>query len=435
MKIIRCATIGLSLNIFCKGILQDLKDQGYEVVAVSSPDEDLKQVAAREDVRTIGVEMERKISLVKDMKALWTLYRVFRAEKPDMVHSMTPKAGLLCMMAAWMARVPYRVHTFTGLIWPTTSGIKRKILMMTDKITCACATHVIPESLGVLDDLKNYGITKKPMRLLGYGNVKGVDLSFWQKPEMLGVRSSQPIARAFLCSWREDEALAEGSKSEEFGVIAPDGKKLFTFLFVGRIVGDKGINELVAAFNKLIERKKEKGEGRSCRLVLVGWIEDHLDPVTPETRHLIDTMPEIEAVGPKPVEDLLAYYAASDCFVFPSYREGFPNTVLEAGAMELASIVTDINGCRDIILKAIGSQYVSQHLQPGETMSIRENGVMVPSKDADALYEAMCWMMEHEEERLQMGKRARQIISERWEQGFVREKLYEFYREVLSERG
>ena len=411
MKIIRCATIGLSLNIFCKGILQDLKNQGYEVVAVSSPDEDLKQVAAREDVRTIGVEMERKISLFKDMKALWALYRVFRAEKPDMVHSMTPKAGLLCMMAAWMARVPYRVHTFTGLIWPTTSGIKRKILMMTDRITCACATHVIPESLGVLDDLKNFGITKKPMRLLGYGNVKGVDLSFWQKPEKLGV-------------W-----------SEEFGAIAPDGRKLFTFLFVGRIVGDKGINELVSAFNKLIERKKEKGEGRSCRLVLVGWIEDHLDPVTPETRHLIDTMPEIEAVGPKPVEDLLAYYAAADCFVFPSYREGFPNTVLEAGAMELASIVTDINGCRDIILKAIDSQYVSQHLQPGEAMSIRENGVMVPSKDADALYEAMCWMMEHEEERLQMGKQARQIISERWEQGFVREKLYEFYREVLSERG
>lgn len=411
MKIIRCATIGLSLNIFCKGILQDLKDRGYEVVAVSSPDEDLKQVAAREDVRTIGVEMERKISLVKDMKALWTLYRVFRAEKPDMVHSMTPKAGLLCMMAAWMARVPYRIHTFTGLIWPTTSGIKRKILMMTDRITCACATHVIPESLGVLDDLKNYGITKKPMRLLGYGNVKGVDLSFWQKPEMVGV-------------W-----------SEELGAIAPDGKKLFTFLFVGRIVGDKGINELVSAFNKLIERKKGKGEGRGCRLVLVGWIEDHLDPVTPETRHLIDTMPEIEAVGPKPVEDLLAYYAAADCFVFPSYREGFPNTVLEAGAMKLASIVTDINGCRDIILKAIDSQYVSQHLQPGETMSIRENGVMIPSKDADALYEAMCWMLEHEEERLQMGNQARQIISERWEQGFVREKLYEFYREVLSERG
>lgn len=417
-KIIRCATIGLSLNIFCKGIIQDLKDQGYEVVAVSSPDDDLREVAEREQVRTIGVEMERKISLLKDMKALWKLYRVFRAEKPDMVHSMTPKAGLLCMMAAWMAGVPYRIHTFTGLIWPTTSGIKRQILMMTDRITCACATHVIPESLGVLNDLKDYGITKKPMHILGYGNVKGVDLSFWQKTKELKVKS---------------EKLKVPSASE----------RVFTFLFVGRIVGDKGINELVSAFSRLSAQVKElKSErGKKCRLVLVGWIEDHLDPVTPETRRLIDTMPEIEAVGPKPVSDLLTYYAAADCFVFPSYREGFPNTVLEAGAMELASIVTDINGSREIIttvsenVKEVKSEKVpseSQHLLPGETMSIRENGMVIPSKNADAIYEAMCWMMEHEEERLRMGKRAREIVSERWEQGFVREKLYEFYRETIN---
>lgn len=389
MKIIRCATIGLSLNIFCKGIIQDLKDQGYEVVAVSSPDDDLREVAEREKVRTIGVEMDRKISLLKDMKALWALYRVFRAEKPDMVHSMTPKAGLLCMMAAWMAGVPYRIHTFTGLIWPTTAGIKRKILMTTDRITCACATHVIPESLGVLNDLKNYGITKKPMHILGYGNVKGVDLSFWKKTEEVK------------------------TKSEKLKAFTPDGEKVFTFLFVGRIVGDKGINELVKAFKKLIERNKEKGFEKNTRLVLVGWIEDHLDPVSPETRLLIDTLPEIEAVGPKPVSDLQTFYAAADCFVFPSYREGFPNTVLEAGAMELASIVTDINGAREIVTTG-------------------ENGVVIPSKDADALYEAMLWMMEHDEEREAMGKLAREIVAERWEQGFVREKLYEFYREVLK---
>ena len=406
MKIIRCATIGLSLNIFCKGIIQDLKDQGYEVVAVSSPDEDLREVAEREQVRTIGVEMERKISLLKDMKALWALYRVFRAEKPDMVHSMTPKAGLLCMMAAWMAGVPYRIHTFTGLIWPTTSGIKRQILMMTDRITCACATHVIPESLGVLNDLKNFGITKKPMHILGYGNVKGVDLSYW--------RRTNPKCRINNVKCKIDsDAVSEDDT--------------FTFLFVGRIVGDKGINELVAAFNKLIE--SEKGDEKKCRLVLVGWIEDHLDPVSSETRHLIDSMPEIEAVGPKPVSDLLSYYATADCFVFPSYREGFPNTVLEAGAMELASIVTDINGSREII-----TSVKEKGKGKNEKLDIRENGVVIPSKDADALYDAMLWMMEHEEERQKMGKRAREIVSERWEQGFVREKLYEFYREVLGEK-
>lgn len=412
MKIIRCATIGLSLNIFCKGILQDLKKQGYEVVALSSPDHDLAELGSREQVKTIGVQMDRQINLMKDLKALWKLYHVFRKEKPDMVHSMTPKAGLLCMTAAWMAGVPKRIHTFTGLIWPTSTGLKRKILMMTDKITCACATHVVPESLGVLDDLSKH-ITKKPLKVLGYGNVMGVDLSYWNKERALTVNSE---------------------KLKNSGL---DDTDIFTFLFVGRIVGDKGINELVKAFVKLIERKKEKGKGDNFRLALVGWIEDHLDPVTPETRSLIDSTPEILAVGPQHGDDLQAWYKVADCFVFPSYREGFPNTVLEAGAMELASIVTDINGSREIILseKELKSENLSSesmHLAPGETMSIRENGVVIPSKNADALYDAMLWMMEHDEERQQMGKRARQIVEDRWEQGFVREKLYEFYQDVMK---
>lgn len=401
-KIIRCATIGLSLNIFCKGVLQDLKNQGYEVVALSSPDDDLRELAEREQVRTIGVEMDRHINPWKDLCSLWKLYRVFRAEKPDMIHSMTPKAGLLCMMAAWMARVPVRIHTFTGLVWPTAKGLQRQILMMTDRVTCACATHVIPEGLGVLNDLKDYVITRKPMRVLGYGNVKGIDLNYWHR--------STPLNSPQLSS-----------------------TKAFTFLFVGRIVGDKGINELISAFSRLSAQVKELKNERvkKCRLVLVGWIEDKLDPVSSETRHLIDTMPEIEVTGPQYGEDLKAWYEKADCFVFPSYREGFPNTVIEAGAMELASIVTDINGSREIIG---GAEMIELKNEKMKELSIRENGVVIPSKDADALYEAMRWMMEHDEERVQMGKRAREIVSERWEQGFVREKLYEFYREVVGSR-
>ncbi len=413
MKIIRCATIGLSLNIFCKGILQDLKKQGYEVVALSSQDEDLRELAEREQVRTIGVEMDRHINPIKDLKSLWQIYNAFRKEKPDMVHSMTPKAGLLCMIAAWMARVPIRIHTFTGLVWPTSTGLQRKILILTDKVTCACATHVVPEGQGVLNDLAA-NITSKPLRILGYGNVKGVDLSFWKKTEELQ------------------------AKSERLKVVTSNDEKVFTFLFVGRLVGDKGINELVKAFVQL--REKSEKIGCKCRLLLIGWIEDHLDPVSPETRQLIDTIPEIEALGPKPVTELLEYYSAADCFVFPSYREGFPNTVLEAGAMELASIVTDINGGREIMRPSLSHSEEEDQtscnlgLKNGETMSIRQNGVLIPSKDADALYDAMLWMLEHDEERKAMGKRAREIVAERWEQGFVREKLYEFYREVLGNK-
>lgn len=431
-RIIRASTVSMSLDTFCKDILKELSEK-YDVIGLSSPDDLLDEVGKREGVRMIGVPMERRISPLKDLKSLCKLIKVFRQEKPDMVHSMTPKAGLLCMMAGWMARVPVRVHTFTGLVWPTEKGLKRRILMATDWLTCACATHVIPEGYGVLEDLQAH-ITKKPMRVLGYGNVRGIDLQYWQ------VNSSYEGKRkkekgTIDCSYK-----GKGNKEKGEIKVSDALEHPFTFLFVGRIVGDKGINELIEAFNKLIERNKEKEEGKNCRLVLVGRYEEDLDPVSEETRRMIETMPEIEAVGAKYGDDLLQCYAESDCFVFPSYREGFPNTVIEAGAMELPCIVTDINGSREIIIAVKEKGKVknekmsvgSQHLAQGERMSVRENGVVIPAKDADALYEAMLWMMEHEEERIKMAAKARPLVAERFEQGFVRQQLYQFYDEILS---
>ena len=140
-----------------------------------------------------------------------------------MVHSLTPKAGLICMMAAWLTRVPVRVHMFTGLVWPTSKGLKRKILMATDWLTCACATHVIPEGQGVMNDLKNGGITKKPMKVLGYGNVMGVDMNRFDP-------------KRFNDTLRYDDDNDNSGANE---------KRPFTFVFGGRIGGDKGINELV----------------------------------------------------------------------------------------------------------------------------------------------------------------------------------------------
>ena len=138
-KIIRTTTIPTSLNTFCRGLLRELEEQdGYEVVAVSSPDKDLEEIAEREGVRTVAVPMHREISLLNDLKSLWGLIKVFRKEKPTMVHSMTPKAGLLSMMAAWVCRVPVRLHTFTGLVFPTYNEIaaqaKRVIKIIDGKI-------------------------------------------------------------------------------------------------------------------------------------------------------------------------------------------------------------------------------------------------------------------------------------------------------------
>ena len=147
-KIIRATTIAASLETFCKDQLKELS-KNYDVVALSSPGDVLDYVGQRENVRTIGVKMERHISLTNDLVSLFKLIKIMHKEKPWLVHSMTPKAGLLCMIAAWITRVPRRVHTFTGLIWPTATGISRRILMFTDKILCACATHIIPEGEGV----------------------------------------------------------------------------------------------------------------------------------------------------------------------------------------------------------------------------------------------------------------------------------------------
>jgi len=388
IKIVRCATVGTSLDTFCRGLLTELRDKGFEVVALSSPDKDLEQLGNREMVRTIGVSMSRHIAPLKDFLSLLRLIRVFIKEKPDMIHSMTPKAGLLCMIASWVARVPVRVHTFTGLVFPTAKGLTKKVLMTTDWLTCACATHVIPEGQGVLNDLKNNGITSKPMKVLGYGNVMGVDMTrFSRRPEVM----------------------------EKVAILQKQG--VFTFVFVGRIVGDKGINELVYAFKELLVQDFPK----RLRLVLIGNYESDLDPISSDSKKSIDSTPEIEAVGSQYGDDLLAWYAVSDCFVFPSYREGFPNTVLEAGAMGVPSIVTDINGSREIII-------------PYEKDNQGATGLIIPSHDADALQKAMAWMITHNAEREKMAANARPSIESRFEQHFVRQCLYDFYDEILKEK-
>lgn len=375
-KIIRTSTVSTSLNTFCRGTLRRLA-QTYDVVAVSTPDDELHEMAQREGVRVVGVAMRRPISPLHDLRSLLRLIRVFRRERPDMVHSITPKAGLLSMIAAWVCRVPVRLHTFTGLVFPTAAGLKQKILILTDRITCACATHIVPEGEGVKNDLINYGITRKPLRVLGYGNVRGVDMQHYSRtPEVMA--AAQPIMRS--------------------GV--------FTFVFVGRVVRDKGINELVQAFARL------NAQEPATRLILVGRFEDNLDPVSPQTRQTIEQNEAIEAVGSQ--ADVRPWLAASDALVFPSYREGFPNVVLEAGAMGLPSIVTDINGSREIIVEG-------------------KNGVIVPPRDADALYAAMMRFVQQPRQVAEMAANAREMIASRFEKSFVEQCLIDYYKEILSE--
>lgn len=379
VKILRVATVPGSLDSFCRDLLRELVEQGgYEVVAVSSPGPELEVVARREGVRTVAVAMERRMSPLKDLKSLWRLIRVCRREKPAMVHSMTPKAGLLSMMAAWFCRVPVRIHTFTGLVFPTSTGLRRRILMMTDWLTCLCATHVIPEGKGVRDDLLNNRITRKPLEVLGYGSVKGINLTYFD-PKLIDVQ-------------------AEAAKKRKVGI--------FSYIFIGRLVGDKGINELVLAFNQLNK------EYPATRLVLVGRKEQTLDPLKAETLAEISRNAAIEAVGEQ--SDVRPWLASSDVLVFPSYREGFPNVVIEAGAMGLPSIVTDINGSREIIINA-------------------ENGYIVPSHNVTALYESMKTMLTNRDEVERMSGNARGLVASRFEQTFVRQCIKSFYAKAIRD--
>lgn len=373
-KIFRTVTVPQSL-VFVEPMLSHLK-QKYEVHLLSSPGECLDRVCWEYGVIGHSVKMFRRISPIKDIRSLIKLIEVFRKEKPYMVHSMTPKAGLLCMLAALITRVPRRVHTFTGLVWPSETGFKRKILMVTDWLTCTCATHINPEGQGVLNDLKNHGICRKPMKVLGYGNVMGVDMERFNPGRFTDVKKNE---------------------------------KEFRFIFVGRIVGDKGINELVEAFVRLNK------EYPNTRLTLVGKYEANLDPIKPETLKAIEESPCIDACGPKYGDDLLVEYMKSDCFVMPSYREGFPNTVMEAGAMGLPSVVTDINGSREIIIHG-------------------ENGLIVPSKDSDALYEAMKQILLDTVSREKMTVKARSLIDSRFEKSFVQGCLIKFYDEILNKK-
>src|SRR6218665_368321 len=315
-KLFRISTVPISLNVLLKGQLEFL-NQNFDVTAISGSGNDLDEVGIREGVRVFPIDMQRQISPFKDLVSLIKLYRYFKKEKPDIIHSITPKAGLLSMIAGKLAGVPVRMHTFTGLIFPSKKGIMQKLLIIMDKVLCACATNIYPEGQGVKNDLQKFKITQKPLKIIGNGNVNGIDTSYFD-PEFISETEKEDL--------RSSLDIKPGD---------------FIFAFVGRIVKDKGINELIQAFTTINEKYP------NAKLILVGSFEKKLDPIKPETTEIINVNPNIITVGYQ--KDIRPYLAISDLFVFPSYREGFPNVLLQAGSLGLPSVLTDINGSNEII--------------------------------------------------------------------------------------
>ena len=352
--------------------------QQFDVTLATSPGKEVTAVAQNELVPVELVPLVRGIDVAADVVSIARMAKLIRRVSPDAVHSYTPKAGLVAMTAAALCRVPVRIHTFTGLIFPVHSGLKRAALQWADRLTASCATRVIPEGEGVKRDLQRFAITRKPLHLIGHGNIAGVDTAHFDP---------------------DDEAMKSAAQrlAAEIGLESRDR----VFCFIGRLNRDKGLKELGQAFGKLPP---------NARLVIVG-AADESAPIDPATKRGLDR-PRIHQLGFQP--DVRAALAVSDVLVLPSYREGFPNVILQAGAMRLPVLATNVSGCNEFVTSGV-------------------NGWLVEPRDSDALGRAMSEAMTLPREQLDaMGEESRRRVKERHERIAYWQALCRFYEAELE---
>ena len=385
-KLIRITTVPLSLKVLLKGQLRFMASNGFDVKGVSSEGEELKEVHENEGIAVEAITMSRKITPFQDLKSLWEMWNFLRKEKPQIVHTHTPKAGIIGMLAARLAGVPHRLHTVAGLPLMEATGTKRKILNFVEKLTYSSATRVYPNSKGLYDFILQNNFTQSnKLKIIANGSSNGIDTAFFSPDQVTEI---------------ERVTLIEKLN------IQPDD---FVFVFVGRIVSDKGINELIKAFSEL--QAAENNEPAGIKLLLVGGLENDLDPLNPETLAEINQNKDIISVGFQ--RDVRSFFAIADALVFPSYREGFPNVVMQAGAMGLPSIVSDINGCNEIIIEG-------------------ENGLIIPSKNVEKLKEKMLTLAKDKNLYTKLKGNSRRMIENRYEQSVVWNALLEEYEGLLQ---
>jgi lipopolysaccharide/colanic/teichoic acid biosynthesis glycosyltransferase/glycosyltransferase involved in cell wall biosynthesis len=380
-KILLVVTSPLTCS-FYGGFLGYLQDAGIRATLVSSPGELLDQVASRHGAARVAVAMQREISPLRDLISLYQIFRTMKQQNPSLVDVSTPKAGLLGGVAGWLAGVPCRVYTLRGLRLETTTGLKRALLWATEWISCQCAHRVvcISPSLGSrVVDLKLVPANKTTV--LANGS-RGVDL-----------------VRFVPCDQKRFEADAI---RERLGIAENE----LVIGFVGRLVKDKGIRELVQAFRRI------KGTRANTRLLLIGDFEQG-NPVEGRARRYIESDPEIIRLGF--VADTAPYYAVMDIFALPTYREGFPGVALEAQASGVPVVTTNATGAIDSILDGV-------------------TGLLVPVGDSNSLAVAIDKLLGDPEARARMGRAGR----ERMERDFRPEVIWrahlQVYRDLLQEK-
>lgn len=405
-KFIRITTQDISLDLLLRGQLKFL-NQYFDVTAIAKDTGRLQKVSQREGVKVIDVPMEREISIGKDIHALHILYKVLRTEKPTIVHSNTPKGSLLAMVASWAAKVPHRIYTVTGLRYQGAHGIMRLILKSMERLTCKLATNIIPEGQGVLHSLYSDKITHKPLRVLHFGNINGKDTKYYSPRQTV----AEILKKNYNSVTDDDIATCRAAIRTRLG-FKPDD---FVFIFVGRIVTDKGMTELCQAMKSIADKNP------SARLLLVGTMERG-DAIPDEVHDYFVGNSRIKYVGEQ--NDVRPYLLAANTLVFPSYREGFPNVPLEAGSMGLPSIVTDINGCNEIIKDGLNGKIIEAPLD--------SHGHHI-ADITPALTATMEWFIAHPAEVARMSHNAPRMIHERYEQKDVWRALLDYYNKILKE--
>ncbi|GAA4087106.1 glycosyltransferase family 4 protein [Mucilaginibacter panaciglaebae] len=380
-KLMRITTVPVTLFILLKEQLSFISKY-FDIVAVSSPGKMLNDIADETKVKIVAIPMTRKVTPLHDFLSLVRLVGVIKKEKPLIVHTHTPKAGLLGMIAAQVAGVPIRMHTVAGMPLLEKKGLLRYCLDITEKITYSCATRVYPNSERLLQIIaENKYCSQDKLQVIGKGSSNGIDTSYFN-PQLFDKNKRKEIRSALNIRVND-----------------------FVFCFIGRIVSDKGVNELVNAFLKV------NAVYPSTKLLLVGPFEDHLDPLQASTKNIILTNNNIIVPGYQ--KDVRPYLAISTAFVFPTYREGFPNVLMQAGAMNLPCITTDINGCSEIIKHMV-------------------NGLIVPVKNTGALGYAMMLLVSDSGLVNKLSAQSRGQIKTLYEQTYVMDELLTEYRRQLA---
>lgn len=381
-KLMRITTVPISLLVLLKKQLVFMS-QYFDVLAVSSAGEALQQVGKEAPVRIKSLNMTRRVTPLQDLLGIFKLCRVMLAERPSIVHTHTPKAGLLGMIAAKMAGVPIRLHTVAGLPVLEKKGLLKWAMGITEMLTSACATHIYansPNMMHMMIDLKY--CAQKKIKVIGNGSTGGIDTSVFNPdlPEIVAVKTETRTALKL-----KDDS--------------------FVYCFIGRMVRDKGIAELVTAFCNMYQQNPQ------LVLLLVGPFENELDPLPVAIHKLIKEHKGIRWLDFQ--TDIRKYLAISDVFVFPSYREGFPNVIMQAGAMGLPCIVSNINGCNEIICDGV-------------------NGLIVPVKNIPDLEQAMARLYTTPTERVNMANSSRAIIQSRYESDLLIGQIFSEYQLQLQ---